>query len=49
MELARRLAHLVNSAEVESFMEAPDAYTEILGPDGLAEFAAQTKRPAPLG
>jgi hypothetical protein len=46
VELARRLAHLVNSAEAESFLEAPDAYAEILGPDGLAEFEAQTKQPA---
>jgi uncharacterized Zn finger protein len=40
VELGRRLAHLVASAEVDSFLDAPDGYADLLGDDGFAAFMA---------
>jgi uncharacterized Zn finger protein len=38
--LARRLAELVDAAEVESCLDAPDAYADLLGDEGLDAYEA---------
>ena|GEM_PF-6005731 len=41
VELGQRLADLVRSAEVDSFLDAPDGYADVLGADGIAAFVAR--------
>ncbi|WP_131786927.1 hypothetical protein [Protofrankia symbiont of Coriaria ruscifolia] len=40
VELGRRLAELVKAAEVESFLDAPEGYADILGEEGLDAYDA---------
>ncbi|HEX3789327.1 MAG TPA: hypothetical protein VHW44_15795 [Pseudonocardiaceae bacterium] len=38
LELAARLAELVADAESDTYLDAPDGYADILGPEGIAEY-----------
>jgi hypothetical protein len=38
LELAARLATLVGNADGDIFLDAPDRYGDVLGPEGVAEF-----------
>ncbi len=40
LELAARLAKLVGDADGETYLDVPEAYADVLGAEGLAEFEA---------
>jgi len=46
LELAARLAALVDGADGDMFLDVPEGYVDVLGPEGAAEFEALLARPS---
>ncbi len=44
LELAARLAKLVGNADMETFLDVPEGYADVLGPHGVTEFEALRSR-----
>lgn len=42
LELAARLAKLIRTSDVDTFLEAPEEYANVLGDEGMAEFEQLT-------
>ncbi|MGH3621390.1 MAG: hypothetical protein ACRDQ5_06310 [Sciscionella sp.] len=49
LELAARLAKLVADADVDTFLDAPEGYVDVLGAEGVAEFTALLTRDGGAG
>ncbi|MGQ0775093.1 MAG: hypothetical protein ACT4NY_11860 [Pseudonocardiales bacterium] len=46
LELAARLAALVDDADADTFLDVPERYADVLGAEGVAEFEALLARPS---